>query len=221
MKRILLVDDHAIVRKGIRAVIAEQVHSVCMDEACTEEEVIRLMKEKQYQLVVLDPSMPNTDFCKLVEWIQVKAPDTQILVLSLHSEEMYGVRCLKMGVGGFLSKTATIEEITFAIRKILNGEKYISRRLSELLIEDLNNPRASDNPFDRLSQREMEIASHLENGRSLNEICQILKIQYSTANTYKRRIFEKLRVGNVLDLAKMVNTFDRPRFDSMDYSKLG
>jgi two-component system invasion response regulator UvrY len=221
MKRILLVDEYAIVRKGIRVLIAEQIASVCMDEARTEEEAIQLMKEKQYQLIVLDPSMPNTDFCKLLEWIQVKAPDAHILILSMQSEEIYGLRCLQLGVRGFLCKSATNEEIILAIRKVLNGEKYISRRLSELLIERLNNPRASDNPFDRLSQREMEIASQLEKGKSLNEICQILNIQYSTANTYKRRIFEKLRVGNVLDLAKMVNSFDRPRFDGMVYGMGG
>lgn len=220
MKRILLVDDYAIVRKGIQTLIAEQVPSAVVDEAGTEEEVIHLMREKQYQLIVLDLSMPNTDFCKLVEWIRVKTPTAYILVMSTRSEEMYGLRCLQMGVQGFLNKTAANEEIVLAIQKVLNGEKYISRRLSELLVDSLNNPRATDNPFDKLSQREMEIARQLEKGKSLNEICQIMNIQYSTVNTYKRRIFEKLSVGNVLDLVKMVNTFDRPRSGGVAYDDI-
>lgn len=209
MKNILLVDDHAIVRKGIRSIIDEHLPWNQVDEAGTEQEILQLMKQKQYHLILLDLQIPDTDFSKLMEWIRVKSPQTSVLIFSLHAEEMYGMRCLHLGAKGFLSKSASNEEIIFAINKVLNGEKYLSQKLSELLIDNAYNPHATENPFDRLSQREMEIVTQLEKGKSLTEISQILKIQYSTVNTYKRRIFEKLNVKSVLDLARMVQSFDR------------
>jgi two-component system invasion response regulator UvrY len=212
MKNILLVDDHAIVRKGIKSIIAEHLPSNEVDEAGSEQEIIQRMKQKQYHLILLDLQIPDTDFSKLMEWIQVRSPEANILIFSLHAEEMYGLRCLHMGAKGFLSKSASNEEIIYAISKVLNGEKYLSQKLSELLIDSAYNPNAPENPFDRLSQREMEIVTQLEKGKSLTEISQILKIQYSTVNTYKRRIFEKLNVRSVLDLAKMVQSFDKLHF---------
>jgi two-component system invasion response regulator UvrY len=212
MKNILLVDKHPVVRKGIRELIAEYHLSDHIDEAGSEPEIIQCIKQKKYQLVVLDLEMPDMDFSSMVEWIKVTAPDTPILVFSMHTEEMYGLRCLQMGAKGFLTKTAAGEEIVLAISKVINGEKYLSRKLAELLIDSAYNGKARQNPFERLSQREVEIVKQLEKGKSLNEISQILKIQYSTVNTYKRRIFEKLNVKDVLTLARMVNTFDRPSY---------
>jgi two-component system invasion response regulator UvrY len=209
MRNILLVDGHPVIRKGVRELITEHRLSDHIDEAGSEAEIIRYIKQKQYQLVLLDFEMPDMDFSSMMEWIMVTAPGTPILVFALHTEEMYGIRCLQMGAKGFLNKSAAGEEIVLAISKVINGEKYLSRKLAELLIENTYNRNATQNPFNRLSQREIEIVKQLEKGKSLNEISQILKIQYSTVNTYKRRIFEKLNVKDVLTLAKMVNTFDR------------
>lgn len=212
MKNILLVDSHPVVRKGMKELIVEHHPSSHVDEAGSEAEIIRYIKQQPYQLILLDLEMPDTDFSSLMEWIRITAPNTPILVSSLHTEEIYGIRCLQLGAQGFLTKSADSKDIILAINKVLNGEKYLSRKLTELLVEKAYNPNATDNPFDRLSAREMEIVKQLEKGKSLNEISQILKIQYSTVNTYKRRIFEKLNVKDVLSLAKMINTFNRLNF---------
>ena len=209
MKKILLADDHTIVRLGIKALINENLPLYNIDEAGTEEQVIHCIKNNKYDLVLLDIQIPDTDFGKLMQWINVIAPDTNILVFTMHTEEMYGLRCLQMGAKGFLRKTASNHEILAAIIKVLNNEKYINPRLSELLLESYNKPNKPENPFDTLSQREMEIVKHLDNSKTLTEVCEILKIQYSTANTYKRRIFEKLNVKSVLELSRLMHSFDK------------
>lgn len=209
MKSILLADNHSVIRRGIKALIYESLPHYEIDETGSEGDLINKVKTHVYQLVLLDLALPDTDFSKLMEWILIISPSTNILIFTEQPEEIYGLRCLYLGAKGFLEKSASSEEIILAISKVLNGEKYLSAKLAGLLVENFQKPNTSENPFDRLSQREMEIATQLERGKSLTEICDILKIQYSTVNTYKRRIFEKLNVHSVLQLARLMEAFNR------------
>jgi len=207
MKKILLADDHSIVRSGVRSLIEDNFLERQVDEAETEDEIVKHLKATDYDLVVLDINIPNTDFTRLMNWISVAAPGVKVLVFSMHPEDIYGNRCLQMGAKGYLHKTATNAEILTAIRRILDGKKYISQHLAELM-SDSDPDKKRDNPFNNLSARELEMIKHLNDGKSLPEICTILKIQYSTANTFKRRIFEKLQVDSVLSLSRLMKSFE-------------
>ncbi|HVY73946.1 MAG TPA: response regulator transcription factor [Puia sp.] len=207
MKKLLLADDHAIVRSGIRALIRQNFEVSAIEEAENEDEIVKCTRANTYDLILLDISLPGTDFARLMHWIGLASPKSRILIFTMHTEEIYGIRCLQLGAKGFLHKSASNEEIVTAISRVMEGKKYISSRLAELL-SDAYGETATVNPFDNLSPRELEIVAHLNNGKSLPEICDILKIQYSTANTHKRRIFEKLNVHNVLSLSRLMQSFD-------------
>ena len=207
MRKILLADDHSIVRSGIKFLVQENFNPKRIDEAENEDEIVKCVKAHDYELILLDISLPNTDFARLMHWIAVTSPNTKVLVFSMHPEDIYGARSLQLGAKGYLHKTVTNEEIVLAIKRVLEGKKYIGLKLAELL-SDTNTDAKTTNPFQSLSSRELEIVVHLNSGKSLPEICNILKIQYSTANTYKRRIFDKLNVHNLLSLSRLMQSFN-------------
>jgi len=207
MYKILVADDHNIVRSGIKSLIKENFGASKVDEAADENQIAKLVKEFSYDLLVLDINMANSDFVRLMDWLQVASPDTRILVLTMHPEDIYGLRSLQLGAHGFLRKTASDAEIISAIRTVLDGKKYISPVLAEILSQNASS-RSLQNPFETLSARELEIALLLDKGETLPNICSTLNIQYSTANTYKRRIFEKLNVHSILSLSRLMQTFN-------------
>jgi two-component system invasion response regulator UvrY len=207
MKKILLADDHIIVRAGIKILIEESGIHAQVEEAGTADEIVNKVKSNTYDLIVMDIGIPDSDFTSLMQQVVAIVPDTNLLIFSMQPEEAYGIRSLQFGVKGYLSKSASNQEIITAIKRVLNGEKYFSATLIDLL-SDLNHKKETTNPFDNLSPRELEIAKHLNAGKSLSEICTLLDIQYSTVNSFKRRIFEKLGVDSVLSLCRLMNSFD-------------
>jgi two-component system invasion response regulator UvrY len=207
MSNILLADDHGIVRSGIKALLNANIGMFKIDEAADESEVVKRVKANHYDLIMLDINLGDSDFVKLMEWLNATAPDTSILVFSMYQEEVYGLHSLQMGAKGYLRKTATDEEILLAIRTVLDGKKYINPALAEILSNHHNTNNVA-NPLKSLSSRELEIALLLNSGKTLPEICTILNIQYSTANTFKRRIFEKLKLQNILSLSRLMQTFN-------------
>src|SRR4051812_40918926 len=207
MSKILIADDHSIVRAGIKALIKANFNGIKVDEAANETEVVRCVKSNNYLLIIQDINMENSDFVKLMEWLNAITPETSVLVFSMYPEDLYGLRCLQLGAKGYLRKTASDEEIVLALRTVLEGKKYINAALAEILSLH-NGTKQASNPFDDLSTREMEIALLLNSGKSLPEICKTLSIQYSTANTFKRRIFEKLNIQNILSLSRLLQSFN-------------
>lgn len=203
---ILIADDHSIVRAGIKALIKDHLDAKQIDEAASENDIIRQLKATSYNLVMLDINLPGSDFVKLMEWIRCTSPETRILIFTMHTAEIYGKRCLQLGANGFLNKSASNTEMINALRKVLSGGTYIDETLQQLMTTSPKENK-SGNPFDKLSTRELEIALLINKGLKLPDICSILNIQYSTANTYKRRIFEKLNVYNALSLSRLMQTF--------------
>jgi len=199
MAKLLLVDDHSIVRTGLKLIIENFMPHSKIDEAYDGNSCIEKIKEDNYDLLILDVNMPNTDSFGLVSNILALRPEIKILMFSMSAEEVYARRFLKMGVMGYIKKDEHSDEIIKAITTVLNNKKYISPGLSQILIEDLqsNNP---ENPFDRLSPREFEIVQHLIRGESVAEICEKLSLHSSTVGTHKARIFEKLKCSNIIDL---------------------
>ena len=207
MKNILIADDHAIIRTGIKSILRKNFSTNRIDDAENEAEITHLIKRYKYDLLVLDINMPNTDFIKTLEWVCITSKETNVLVFTMHEEEIYGLRCLNIGAKGFLHKTCSDEELVVAIKATLNGKKYISQSLAEIVFRPKEVEKQA-NPFHNLSSRELEIAMFLNKGLPLPEICSILNIQYSTGNTYKRRILEKLSVQNVLSMTRLMTSFN-------------
>jgi len=205
MYSFLLADDHSIVRSGLKALIKDNFASRFIHEAENGNEVVTIVKENYYDVIMLDINMPDTNFLSILNWLNLSTPSSRVLIFTTYSEEIYGVRCMQSGASGFLNKTATNAEIVNALKRVLGNRKYISADLAELLLKKgADNP--SSNPFHILSTREMEITMLLHKGKSLPEICLLLNIQYSTGNTYKRRIFEKLNVFNMVSLERLIQT---------------
>jgi two-component system, NarL family, invasion response regulator UvrY len=200
MPNLLLADDHSVIRTGMKMIIENFLPHVTIDEADDGDSAFKKIKANNYDLVILDVNMPNTDSLGLVTNILALKPGMKILMFSMNDEEVYAKRYLKMGVMGYVKKDEPEAEIKKAITSVLNNKKYISPRLSQIMIEDLHSNNTAENPFDNLSPREFEIAQHLIRGESLAEICSKLTLHSSTVGTHKARIFDKLKCKNVIDL---------------------
>jgi len=207
MVNLLLADDHFIIRTGLKLIIESFMNDAKIDEAEDGDSTFEKIKKNNYDLLILDVNMPNTDSFVLVSNVLAQRPGMKILMFSMNQEEVYARRYLKMGVMGYLKKDERIEEIKKAITIVLSNKKYISTALSQILLDALHK-KNSENPFESLSLREFEIARHLIRGESVAEICQKLTLHSSTVGTHKARIFEKLKCSNIIDLNSLAKVYD-------------
>lgn len=207
MKQCLIIDDHVVVRTGIKFLLDEKYKPGEIHEAFDGESSIEKLKNNTYDLVILDIQMPNTNTLSLMEFIKDEYPDTKVLIYSMAAEKIYAKRFLKNGAMGFLSKDAPLQEIINAINTVLSNKIYISELFAEILIEDSFSGKPA-NPFDQLSKREFEIAKLLLSGQPLTEISQALSVQPSTVGTHKQRLFEKLGIVNLLELKELAVTYN-------------
>ena len=207
MKKFLLVDDHVVVRSGIKILLRDLYNPSEIHEAMNGDTATEKLKENEYDLILLDIQMPNTDTLGLMEYIRITYPTAKVLMFSMSAENIYAKRFMKAGAYGFISKEAPLEEITKAMAVILSGKKYISEGLAQKLAEDSFSGK-SGNPFNELSPREFEIVSLLLDGKTVTDIAHILNIQTSTVGTHKARLFEKLAVENILQLKELATTYN-------------
>jgi DNA-binding NarL/FixJ family response regulator len=199
MKKILLVDDHKIVRDGLKNLINLEKDMEVADEAASGIEAINLIRNNHYDVMVLDISMPKKNGVDTLHDLKHIAPDLPILILSGYSEEQYALNLMRSGCKGYLSKDADSDEIVIAIRTIANGKKYISSQLAELLTNELSHP--SDKQLhEMLSEREFQVFFKLAGGMSPTEIADELNISIKTVSTYRTRILEKMGLKNNADL---------------------
>lgn len=207
MYRFLIAERSNMVRVGIRSILTENFSGSVIDEASDVSTLLGLLAQNAYNLVIFEIDMPGGNYIDTLHRISTEMPESRVLVFTSYPENAYGPICIRAGAQGFLTKSALPQEIVRAIQRILDGRKYISEGLYELLIEKKAVKEQTNNPFELLSARELEICMLLQRGISLREICNKLKIQYSTANTYKRRIFEKLQIGNFVSLVKLMGLY--------------
>lgn len=207
MTKFLLADDHHIIRSALKALIRDMYSDSSFDEAIDGETTFELIKKNDYQLVILDVNMPNTDSFGLVNNILSYKPETKILMFSMNAEDLYAKRYLKMGAMGYLRKDEAEGEIQNAIRTVLDNHRYISQAMRNKLTEEALGQKSA-NPFDALSPREFEVLRHLIKGESVSEIGQQLSLHTSTIGTHKARIFEKLGVRNVVDITVLAKVND-------------
>lgn len=195
LKRFLLVDDHAVVRSGLRLLINSEYPQVYIDEAENEDECIAKIKLFSFDLVILDLNMPDSDSLSIVRFLNQRYPHTKTLIITMSNEETFALRFFQEGVKGFVNKSCNNDQILLAIKVVLNGKTYISdnlmRKWAEKQIE--KDIRKS---FDILSQREFQIALDLIKGKTIQEISVSLNISTSTVSTYKGKIYDKLDIPN-------------------------
>jgi two-component system invasion response regulator UvrY len=199
MKKVLLVDDHSIVRQGLRNLIELEKDMEVADEAGSGIEAIKLIRNNKYDVVVMDISMPDKNGVDTLHDLKHVAPDLPVLILSGYAEEQYALNLMRSGCKGYLSKDADSDEVIRAIRAIANGKRYISSELAELMTNELTHP--SDKLLhETLSSREFQVFFKLAGGLSATEIGEELCISVKTVSTYRTRILEKMSLKTNADL---------------------
>lgn len=207
MKKFLLIDDHAIVRSGIKFWLSAEYNPSKIDEAENGKQATEMIQGTDYDLLLLDIHMPETNSFDLLKYILNTKPDSKVLIFTMNSESMYAKRFLKAGAIGFVSKDAPIEELKKAVDLTLNNRKYFSDSFIESVLNEKVD-KEYNNPFSNLSSREFEIANLLLEGKPVGEISVLLNIKNSTTATYKARIFEKLKIENVLQLNELAVLYE-------------
>ena len=203
MPNILLVDDHSMIRTGLMKFIETFLPHATFDEAHDGDSAFEKIKQHDYDIIVMDVNMPNTDSFGLLGNVIALKPKSRVLMFSMNAEEVYAKRYLKLGAMGYLKKDEMDTEIRKAITNVMNNKRYISPALSEKLLSDFQTDNKHENPFDKLSVREFEIVQHLSRGESLGDICEKLNLHSSTVGTHKARIFQKLGCKNVVELSEL------------------
>ena len=195
MMKILIADDHAIVREGIKQILAEIPDNVTTDEAINGQEVLQKVWNNNYDLILLDISMPGRNGLDILTQLKSEQPDLKILILSMHPEEQYAIRALKAGASGYLTKESTPLELTEAIKKVSIGKKYVSASLAETLASHLET--TAEKPLHQtLSNREYEVMCMIASGKTVKEIADYLSLSVKTISTYRTRILEKMNMKN-------------------------
>jgi DNA-binding NarL/FixJ family response regulator len=208
LKKILIADDHSIVRTGISVLIKAEFSAVQIDECGNGDSAWKKIQATAYDLFIMDINMPGTDSVNLLKNIFTLPQKTNVLVLTMSSEEIYARKYLQLGVMGFINKEADTNELRRAITSVMNNRKYLSPALQGLLSGDATDEQNGNVSFTNLSARELEVMTHLVKGKNVSEIAEILSIHISTASTHKANILQKLKVPNVIELTRIVNRFD-------------
>ena len=199
MINILIVDDHLIVREGLKRIIDDTPDIKTIAEASSGKEAMDLIYKNKYDLILLDISMPKQNGLKTLKLIKKYDKTISVLMLSMHSEEQYAMRSMKAGASGYMTKDTASNELVIAIRKINNGRKFISKEVAELLTTDLYHDDEKD-PHEQLSDREFEILKMIATGTTTKAIAMELSISPKTVSTYRSRILDKLNMQNNSDL---------------------
>ena len=199
MIKILIADDHLIVREGIRRIIDDSADMNVVAEASNGMEALELVWNNKYDLILLDISMPGQNGLQTLKEIKKHDKDLPVLMLSMHAEQQYAMRAIKAGASGYLTKDSASTQLVKAIRKINDGRKYISQEVAELLATDLFHEQDKD-PHEYLSDREFEILKLIAKGQSQKEIGNDLSISHKTVSTYRTRILDKLNLRTTSDL---------------------
>ncbi|MCA1758109.1 MAG: response regulator transcription factor [Bacteroidales bacterium] len=189
--KILIADDHEVVREGLRQIVKKQNPSTDIEEASTGDETLNKIENNRYDLVIMDISMPGKTGLDILQILKDRNEMIPVLVLSIHAEEQYAVRVLKLGASGYLCKSSLYKELAVAINTIIAGGRYITTSLAEKILFDRKDG-LSLLPHEKLSPREFQVMSMLARGKSVNEIADDLFISNKTVSTHRTRILSKM-----------------------------
>lgn len=198
--KILIADDHAIVRKGLIELLHEAFSDLQVFEAVNSQQAIDTVQEQSLDVILLDISMPGRNGIETLKQIRALGMKTPVLMLSMHPEDQYAIRSLKAGASGFINKESATEELLVAIQKVLGGKKYITESLAERLAEVGEQGARPSHEF--LSDREMQVLQQIASGKTVSEIAEELSLSVNTISTYRTRLLEKLALGNNAELTR-------------------
>lgn len=199
--KILIADDHAIVRKGLVQILQEEFPVAEVTEVANSNEVIEKVNNQIWDVILLDISMPGQNGIETLKQIRTNGIKTPVLMLSMHPEEQYAVRVLKAGASGFLNKQSATEELLIAIHKVLSGRKYITSSIAEKLAETLGENKGKL-AHELLSDREMQVLQLIASGKTVSEIAEEISLSVNTISTYRTRILEKINLNNNAELTR-------------------
>ncbi len=202
VNRILIADDHAVVRRGLRQIITEGLLNVVVEEATNGLEAEEMARKNFFDIIVLDISLPGKNGLDVLKQLIESDIHAKILILSIYPEDQYGIRVIKAGASGFLNKDSAPNELVDAINTLLNGRKYVTPKIAEYLVNHISS--GNKQPHETLSDREFQVMQLLSNGKTVAEIADELILSATTVNTYRSRILTKLNIRNHAELTRYV-----------------
>jgi two-component system, NarL family, invasion response regulator UvrY len=201
MINVLITDDHPVVRRGIHQILEDDERIGVINEVADGRELIAIIKEQKYDVILLDISLPGRSGLELISQVKKIQPYAAVLILSIYSEEMYAIKALKSGASGYLTKSSAPEELLSAILKVSKGERYISSSLGDKLADNLLSEK--EKPlFQLLSSRELEVINLIAAGKTVVQIAADLSLSPKTISTYRERLLEKLKLHTTAELIR-------------------
>lgn len=210
MQKILICDDHSIIRRGLKFILTTHFSNYIIDELHSITDTLNYLKKNNPDFAIFDLQLSDGNMIEALPNITALYPQLDILIYSMSNEDIYGKRLLQMGAKGFLNKNADEEEVIRALQIFLSGQNYISNRLNNLLINALRSAKSktNENPFTGLSNREVEVTHHLLIGKGVKEISGQMNLHANTVVTYKNRVFEKLSIHNLVELSNLAKAYN-------------
>ena len=199
--RIIIADDHTMVRKGIKLLLRDAYPSIHIEEACDGNELLFKVRKEKWDIIISDISMPGRSGIEIIRELKQIAPAIPILILSAYSAEQYAVRVIKAGASSYLTKETAPDELISAIRALLSGKRYFSQEVVEIMTESIDN-NFLNKPHNKLTDKEFEIMKLLASGKSASEISVLFSVSRNTISLYKTRIFAKLQMECTADLVR-------------------
>ena len=199
MIRALISDDHAVVRRGVRELLAESPEAITTGEASTGQETLERIRSEQWDVVVLDINLPDGNGLDFLQQVKGEFPRLPVLILTMYAEEQFAMRALRAGASGYITKQGAPEELIGAIRKVVGGGRYVSPALAERLVL-LADPNSARPPHEALSDREFQVFRMLASGRTVSEAGEALHLSVKTVSTYRTRILTKMSLRTNAEL---------------------
>jgi two-component system, NarL family, invasion response regulator UvrY len=197
--KVLIADDHAVVRRGLKQILADEDKTLSVGEATNAQDVLRLVSEQDWDIIVLDISMPGKSGLEVLKELKLLRPKIPVLILTTHAEEQYAIRVLKAGAAGYMTKESAPEHLIEAVRKVTRGGRYISPTLAEILaVRVVGDPEKP--PHENLSDREYQVLCLIASGKTVSQIADELFLSVKTISTYRARILEKMSMKSNAEL---------------------
>ena len=198
--RVLIADDHAVVRRGLQQILSDEFKDIIFGEADNAHQAVEDVRDSTWDVVILDITMPGRSGLDALKEIKKERPALPVLVLSIHPEDQFATRVLKAGASGYMTKETAPEELVTAINKVVTGGKYVSASLAEKLAGDLENDTGGTPLYERLSDREYEVLRMIASGLTVSEIAADLTLSVKTISTYRARILDKTHMRSNAEL---------------------
>lgn len=199
--RVLIADDHAIVRQGLKQILSETSDLIVAGEAEDGSDAVHLARDKRWDVFLLDVSMPSRNGIDVLKQLRREFPRQPVLILSMHSEEQYAVRAIKAGAAGYLTKQSAPELLVTAIRQVASGKKFISPTLAEQLAAAISDD-GDKLPHERVTDREYQVLVRIASGKTLTRIAEELNLSVKTVSEYRKRLLEKMRLDTTAELIR-------------------